>query len=105
MGKNLEDIRHKMGMSLDDVAQKAGVSAVWLSKVEKGKASLSYAYLGALAYAYNMEVPNVWHAHQEAVPDEEKKELDYQRKITAAHVAERLRAENAPIPAFLRKDN
>jgi len=51
VGARIKLRRKLVGMTLEELAQKTGLTASFLSQVERGKASLSLNSLGLLAYA------------------------------------------------------
>ena len=56
----LRTLREQLGMTLEDAADAAGVSAEWLARVEAGKASPTHGMVGKLARAFI--------DHQDATP-------------------------------------
>lgn len=51
LGKNIRKVRNKLGLSIEDVAKKIGVSAIQLEKYEKGILAIPiYHFMPLLQY-------------------------------------------------------
>ncbi len=51
LGKNIRNARNKLGLSIEDVAKKIGVSAIQLEKYEKGILAIPiYHFMPLLQY-------------------------------------------------------
>ena len=48
-GEGIRSLRVLAGMTLDEVAQEAGISAAYLSRVETGQATATPKWLGVVA--------------------------------------------------------
>ncbi|ROS75512.1 helix-turn-helix domain-containing protein [Cellulomonas sp. PhB143] len=54
LGERLRSLRHQRGETLDDVAIRAGVSAQYLSEIERGKKDPSSEMIAAVAGALDV---------------------------------------------------
>lgn len=65
IGREIRNFRHKMGLTLADLAKLAGLSRGMLSKIENGNASPSLATLQSLSRALNIPVTAFFRKYEE----------------------------------------
>lgn len=56
LGKEIRIGRHKLGLTLKEVARKAGISPMTLQRIETGKSSPSLVLLSEIAHVLNRPV-------------------------------------------------
>ena len=59
-GLKIRAIRERKGMTLAELSMKAGISAPYLSDIERGNRRGSYATLVKIAEALEMPVEEIW---------------------------------------------
>ena len=59
-GKRLRDIRRRMDMTQDNLAERSDMSIQYISDIERGKRNLSLASIETLAKALNMSVSDLF---------------------------------------------
>jgi transcriptional regulator with XRE-family HTH domain len=62
LGRKLRSLRKERGLSLDELANRSGISKASLSKVENDKMSLTYAKLQSLSRGLGVEVAELFFA-------------------------------------------
>ena len=68
IGRELRALRQQQGLTVADLAQRAGLSGGMLSKIENGQASPSLTTLQALAQALQIPLTAVFRSYEEARP-------------------------------------
>ena len=67
VGRNIEHMRKRRGLSLDDVARRAGISKPGLWQIEQGISSPTVKTLEKIAHAFNVSVSELVKEDAEAL--------------------------------------
>lgn len=80
LGKRIKELRAKVGLSQDQMAEQAGISGKYLGEVERGEVNVSALILAKLAVVLQLSLPDLLsfehHASCEKLREEMSRMLD-----------------------------
>ena len=65
LSKNIKELRHELGWSQEDLADKSGLHRTYIGAVERGERNVSLSSLELIAAALNVTVPRLLNNSQE----------------------------------------
>lgn len=75
LGKRIKELRTKIGLSQEQLAEQAGISGKYLGEVERGEVNASAAILAKLASVLQLGLPELLSFEHHASREELRKEI------------------------------
>ena len=80
LGKRIKELRARVGLSQDQLAEQAGISGKYLGEIERGEVNVSAVILAKLAVVLQLSLPELLsfehHASREKLREEMNRMLD-----------------------------